>query len=98
MKTHCMSFCLNHDPTAFGGVLLSHLPVHSLKANVLCIKSSNGSFINDERLSTESVPYELTASRMSWYRRMYLLCCNFAFFFSFLVRNSASILSGKTAI
>ena len=43
-----------------------HLPEHRLKANVLCIKSANGSFISDERLNTESVPYELTASRMSW--------------------------------
>ena len=32
---------------------------HRLKAGSLCIKSSNGTFINDERLSTDSEPYEL---------------------------------------
>ena len=37
----------------------NHLLEHRLKADVLCINSSNGTFINDERLSTESAPYEL---------------------------------------
>jgi hypothetical protein len=36
-----------------------HLLEHRLKADVLCINSSNGTFINDGHLSTESAPYEL---------------------------------------